>query len=143
MAVGNEVTVKYCDKGDTEGDLEFVVPATAGVVESVDLTVIVWSEFVLGDLEFVVPIESVDLMACVGSFEKSVFISPKLSVSVTKTLNHLFKNSILYTLVRESCSCCSETKCSQFIEDWFSIVLHVLPQLLVDTGMESSTQNYK
>ena len=91
MAVGNEGTVKYCDKGNTEGDLEFVVPATAGVVESVDLTVIVWSEFVLGDLEFAVPVESVDLMACVGSFEKSVFISPKLSVSVTKTLNHLFK----------------------------------------------------
>ena len=118
MATGNEGTVKYCDKGDTEGDLEFVVTATAGVVESVDLTAIVWSEFVvpttigvvesvdltasvwsefvLRDLEFIVPVESVDLMACVGSFEKPVFISPKLSVSVTKTLNHLFKNSILY-----------------------------------------------
>ena len=102
MAVGNEGTVKYCDKGDTEEDLEFVVQATGGVVESVDLMAIVWSEFVLGDLEFVVPtiagvVESVDLMACVGSFEKAVSLSPKLSVSVTKTLNHLFKNSILYS----------------------------------------------
>ena len=75
---------------------EFVVPTTTGVVESVDIMVSVWSEFVLGDLEFVVPVESMDLMACVGSFEKPVSISPKLSVSVTKTLNHLFKNSILY-----------------------------------------------
>ena len=55
MAAGNERTVKYCDKGDTEGDLEFVVPVTAGVVESVDVMAIVWSEFVLGDLKFVVP----------------------------------------------------------------------------------------
>ena len=69
VAVGNEGTVKYCDKGDTEEGLEIVVPATAGVVESVDLTVIVWSEFVLGDLEFIVPVESVDLMACIGSLK--------------------------------------------------------------------------
>ena len=96
MATGDEGTIKYCDKGDTEGDLEFGVTATAGVVESVDLMASVWSQFVLGDLEFVVPVESVDLMACVKSFEKPVSISPKLSVSVTKTLNHLFKNSILY-----------------------------------------------
>ena len=90
--MGDEGIVKYCDKGDTEEDLEFgvtatagvvesvdltaivwsefVVPTTTGVVESVDLTASVWSEFVLGDLEFVVPVESVDLMACVGSFEK-------------------------------------------------------------------------
>ena len=101
VAAGNEGTVKYCDKGDTEGHLEFVVPATAGVVESVDLMAILWSEFVLGDLEFVVPItagvvESVDLIACVGSIEKPVSISPMLFISVTKTLNHLFKNSILH-----------------------------------------------
>ena len=73
MAAGNEGTVKYCDKGDTEfglGDLEFVVSATAGVVESVDLTASVWSEFVLGDLEFIVQttpgvVELVDLTASV------------------------------------------------------------------------------
>ena len=75
---------------------EFVVPITIGIVDSVDLMASIRSEFVLGDLEFVVLVESVYLMACVGSFEKPVSISPKLSVSVTKTLNHLFKNSILY-----------------------------------------------
>ena len=53
------------------------------------------TEFGLGDLEFVLPVKSVDLMACVGSFEKTVLISPRLSVSVTKTFNHLFENSIL------------------------------------------------
>ena len=78
------------------GDLEFIVPATACIVESVDLTASVFSEFVFGSLEFVVPVESIDLMACIGSFEKPVSISPRLSVSVTKTPNHLFKNSILH-----------------------------------------------
>ena len=65
MATGDEGTVKYCDKGDTEGDLEFVVTANAGVVESVDLTAIVWSEFVVPTTTGVV--ESVDLTASVWS----------------------------------------------------------------------------
>ena len=85
MAAGNEGTIKYCDKGDTEfvlGDLEFALLTIAGVVESVDL-----------------------IMDCVWSVEEIESISPRLSASIIKTFNNMFADFPFYTVpVRESCS---------------------------------------